>query len=1653
MRCLLKVVFGPLFRPLGTLVVALLAVGFFGADVQGQTVIAQDSATNAAYNTGFGNSNSGTGFGPWSYSGFSGTGISAGRYISNTNTNGTAGGMSGFTGRAWALFANPTNSGAFASVARTISNGLAVGQVFSFRWGLNFDSAAANGNKGFRLLAGGTNVTNTLLNLSMSNSPVLRINGAQLTAIYGSQSFVVNIERRTASQLRVYGTGRNGTEGFDVVVPLGTNTPDTIQWYAYQMNTGTEREPRFSDFQIVQSNTPSATPSNAVVTIAGSFQGWNAAAIHAGTLSNNVMSAVPGQPNAYTLNYYASQAGSFMFKFTDGTFTGPRSPWGTSSLTGFAMTQKGSGGDIPLVISNKGMYAFQFNTATLAYSVSRASFGSYADFAAAYQIGADTEDADADGLSNGQEYALSTDPLAADTDGDGLTDLAERDGAFGVGVVTNPLHPDTDGDGLRDGWEVSNGLDPTDDGSASSFQNYTGLTVSSNPNGANSDPDNDGRTNLQEQTSSLNPRAPGGLASAYSSMVVAGNFNVWNPGVNDIFRMNLTADWTWEGLVYFSVPPSDPRFQFAANGSWADKWGEDNDPADGVAEKNTNTGHIRGLTNVITSSNPWARVTLNELTRAYTVTAMPSLDGDNDGLPDYYESFYGARLSPAVTDLNPSVDSNGDGLTNLQNYQAGSLPVGIGSPNYQAIAQRWKEQHLAHPERENTVLFLGSSSIRRWESLKRDLADFDVIQRGMGGSNFEDLNQLIHPFAIQHAPRAVVIWSGLNDIYNGGSAEMVFERYLRFTRTMNRLLPNTKIFYLGMTLNPSFAANASQNTERLNANAAIQNHVNTGANPTLFYIDLPASFDGRPVGNSSSPSPGDLWALFVDDKHLNREGYLLWKNLIRSALVSGGVVADRLPVANALAPSGGQRILFDFGPTDSTHGDATLGEDANGNVWNNWHAGATGGSKLIAGEKVGGLIDTKGSNTGVILTLTGDFGINGKLTGGLMQVPSQALGYLGVASATQDFFYAGADNQVGGGDDDISGGFMISGLNPALRYDLRLFGSRAATDIRRTFYEIHGASSQSLTLQTTGAGIGVQRGNGNDQTVAAANSVSPNAFGEIFVDLSAMVEPGNSNIFGYLNAMELSVVSPYEAWARSKGLVAGVDQVLAGGNLEQFALDGSTVDALGNQAKIRGLTTSGPGAQALHLAMPVRKGTSFSGSTALSGTQDGVTYEVVGSSDLINWNLPVELVSSSDTTGLPSLADPSGYEYRRFRIKDLAGTMTKGFLKSVIRSSGASDVPAVAGKNSVSAAAYSSMQGVQVSGGTVGFFDGGDWLRYSGVDLGNGVTSVTFSASKSGGGGSVEIRLGSPTGRLIGTFTPQDTGGWGTYREQLVQLSGFASGVQDLYLVAAGGTGVCNLDSFRFSQYVLTWSDEFSGSSLNTNNWAAVDNGDVANGELQFYTPRTNNVSVTNGVLQLTAQREAYTGQGPWMSAPKTTAYTSGLVESLNKVEPQYGKIEASMKIPRGAGLWPAFWMMGVNYFTPGVGWPACGEIDIMEYSGNSGSFTAAFHTGAYNYMNGGGGITNVQGFSLGDYDTAFHVYGIEWTPTRVAFYVDGKVILEAKKSQMGSSAAQWPFDQPFWLKLNLAIGGPYGGDPSSGVFPKTMEVDWVRVYQEQPAN
>jgi beta-glucanase (GH16 family)/lysophospholipase L1-like esterase len=976
---------------------------------------------------------------------------------------------------------------------------------------------------------------------------------------------------------------------------------------------------------------------------------------------------------------------------------------------------------------------------------------------------------------------------------------------------------------------------------------------------------------------------------------------------------------------------------------------------------------------------------------------------------------------------------------------------------YVDLANRWIDQDALGGAPTNPVIFIGSSSIRRWEALTRDFADYSVIQRGMGGAWFSDVNQVAADLVIPRSPRALVIWAGVNDIYNGQTGDHVFQQYTNFVSMVTNALPETAILYIGMTRNPGTAGNAAINAARTNANSQISAFVATNGNPRLRYIDLPAFFENIPLGSTDDLSnTNNLWHYYVDTLHLNDAGYRVWGEQIRAELLAAGVYGDRA-IPDSVAFSGGaQKVLFDFGPSDGTNGDATAGPDERGNHWNNWHT-IKGGATIVPGERVTGLVDSAGNSTGLAITITAEFMANGKLSGGLTNIPSLALGNLGAVTATQDYFFSSSDSLIGGGDDDDAGGLRISGLNPSLTYDLRLFGSRNTVDTRETSYAVYGAATNPpVVLQTSGVGSGINGSVGNDRSAAVFSSVRPNAYGDIFIDLNVQRVSGNNNYFAYVNAMELTALSPFESWARANNLSPGIDSTLTGTNssgvpnLWTFAFDGTRSSQAGSSEKFgHGFNQFGEFG-ALSMTMPIKYGASFSGAAAQAASIAGVEYEIQGSTNLVDWNFPVE-AAPLNTSGMPALSvgGVAGYEYRTFRLRASAA-QDKGFIRAVVRPAAGSAAPMISAVAPTAAASYRDMSGIQLEPNqtAIGHFDAGDWVKYEMVDFGSGATSATFSAAKSGGGGAVEIRLGSPTGRLIGTLVPQNTGGWGNYREQLVQLSGFVSGVQDVYLVGTGATGIANIASFRFSKYVLTWSDEFSGSTLNTNNWSAVDNGDVANGELQFYTPRTNNVTVEGGVLKLTAHRETYTGQGPWMSAPKTTQYTSGLVESLNKVEPQYGKIEASMKIPRGAGLWPAFWMMGVDYFT-GAGWPLCGEIDIMEYSGASGGFTAAFHTGAYNYLNGGGGVQNVQGFSLSDYDTAFHVYGIEWTPTRVAFYVDGRVILTADKSVLGGAAAQWPFDQPFWLKLNLAVGGPYGGDPTSGTFPKTMEVDWVRVYQE----
>lgn len=367
---------------------------------------------------------------------------------------------------------------------------------------------------------------------------------------------------------------------------------------------------------------------------------------------------------------------------------------------------------------------------------------------------------------------------------------------------------------------------------------------------------------------------------------------------------------------------------------------------------------------------------------------------------------------------------------------------------------------------------------------------------------------------------------------------------------------------------------------------------------------------------------------------------------------------------------------------------------------------------------------------------------------------------------------------------------------------------------------------------------------------------------------------------------------------------------------------------------------------------------------------------------------------------------------------------------------------------------YDDMFGIELenSNTTVGYIDAEDWLLYNNVDFGTTAMSIKMSVAKMGSGGYLEFRIDALDGPLIATFYPENTNSWTLFEEQSCNISQ-VQGYHNLYIIAKETQGVCNIDWLILSDievyepnWVLFWSDEFNGNNIDEAVWSKFNDGNPHNGELQFYTPREENITVSDGTLKLIARHETYTGQGPWMTEPVTREYTSGKIESQGLLTLQYGKIEASMKLPRGQGTWPAFWMLGENLFDVGVGWPKCGEIDIMEHGQDFDNVGAAIHTETYNHTIG----TQITGsYVIDNYDTEFHTYGVEWSDSKLRFYVDNNYYLTINKEDIGNSESEWPFDQPFWIILNQAVGGAWGGTPDNSLYPHTTEVDWVRVYKD----
>ncbi|HLP75728.1 MAG TPA: glycoside hydrolase family 16 protein, partial [Candidatus Paceibacterota bacterium] len=244
----------------------------------------------------------------------------------------------------------------------------------------------------------------------------------------------------------------------------------------------------------------------------------------------------------------------------------------------------------------------------------------------------------------------------------------------------------------------------------------------------------------------------------------------------------------------------------------------------------------------------------------------------------------------------------------------------------------------------------------------------------------------------------------------------------------------------------------------------------------------------------------------------------------------------------------------------------------------------------------------------------------------------------------------------------------------------------------------------------------------------------------------------------------------------------------------------------------------------------------------------------------------------------------------------------------------------------------------------------------------------------------------------------------------------------------------------------LVWSDEFNqpdGSSPDSAKWSYdTGGGGWGNSELEYYTSRTNNVRIEGGKLVIEARQENYLGSN----------YTSARLKTKGKVSWAYGRIEARIQIPRGQGIWPAFWMMGTN--VDSVSWPTCGEIDIMENIGKEPTQVhGTIHGPGYSGSSGIGGPFTLPGG--GAFADAFHVYAIEWTTNQIKWFVDGYQFFSVNAASLPAGTT-WVFTQPQFILLNLAVGGVWPGNPDgTTVFPQRMTVDYIRVYAPTnlPAN
>lgn len=347
-------------------------------------------------------------------------------------------------------------------------------------------------------------------------------------------------------------------------------------------------------------------------------------------------------------------------------------------------------------------------------------------------------------------------------------------------------------------------------------------------------------------------------------------------------------------------------------------------------------------------------------------------------------------------------------------------------------------------------------------------------------------------------------------------------------------------------------------------------------------------------------------------------------------------------------------------------------------------------------------------------------------------------------------------------------------------------------------------------------------------------------------------------------------------------------------------------------------------------------------------------------------------------------------------------------------------------------------------GYNVGWIEATEWLAYNSVNFPtSGSYTIRLQVASLNGGGSASIDLNGGS-IVLGTVNIPSTGGWQNWQTVSINAT-VNAGTYNLGVYALAGGW-----NFNWIEIVpngggggggnggATWSDEFD--SINQSNWTfETGGGGWGNNELQYYT-NGNNASIqfdgsaNSNVLVIEARQES--GQGCWYG---TCQYTSTRMISSGKKEFGYGRVEARIKMSQTQGGWPAFWMLGTNIGS--VGWPACGEIDIMEHVNNEGQTHGTMHWQDHNgnYANYGGPVSNNV--------TGWHVYAVERDANEIRWYLDGNVYHIA--SIAGGVNGTSEFHNNFFLLLNFAVGGNWPGSPDgSSVFPQRMYVDYVRYYQ-----